>query len=59
MKENRQHQAAEVQNKEQKQGKKPVQPEEPVGNITSSEDNVRRPEHDANIPPEEQTKGNP
>ena len=43
----------------QEEGKTPVQPDEPVGDITSSGDTVRRPDHVLATSPEEQTKGNP
>lgn len=59
MEENKKHQPEEKKSETQKQDKTPIQPEKPVGEITSSGDNVRRPEHGADIPPEDQTKGNP
>ncbi|MFD2999257.1 hypothetical protein ACFS7Z_02705 [Pontibacter toksunensis] len=58
MKEKKAHHSTEEKAEAQKQHKGPVQPEAPVGHITSSEDTVRIPDKD-DTPPEEQTRGNP
>ena len=58
MKENKEQQPTEEKNISQEQQKRPVQPEEPVGEITSSNDFVRLPDKD-DTPPDEQTRGNP
>lgn len=59
MKDKKKHKTVEEKAASQKQGKAPIQPEKPVGKITSSGENVRRPHLETDTPPDEQTKGNP
>lgn len=58
MKENNENQSNKEKKDVQKQHKAPVQPEEPIGEITSSNDSALFPDKD-DTPPEEQTRGNP
>ena len=59
MKDQKKHPDDEQRNETQRKSKKPLQPDQPLGSITSSGDNVRRPELGPDTPPDEQTKGNP
>lgn len=58
MQENNENQLSKERKDAQKQHEIPVQPEEPVGEITSSNDSALFPDKD-DTPPDEQTKGNP
>lgn len=58
MKENKENHLSEKEKDAQKQHKVPVQPKEPVGETTSSNDSARLPDKD-DTPPDEQTRGNP
>ncbi|RDV13947.1 hypothetical protein DXT99_16725 [Pontibacter diazotrophicus] len=59
MEENKKHREGKGKASVQKEEKVPTQPETPVGNITSSDDTARLPDHTVDTPPDEQTKGNP
>ena len=58
MKKDKKHHQGEEKRVIKKEAKTPVQPDEPVGEITSSGNTARFPERD-DTPADEQTKGNP
>lgn len=59
MEENKKHHQGEEKPGAKKERGAPVQPEQPVGNITSSDDSARLPDNKKDTPPDEQTMGNP